>query len=131
MLSAIAPFGLDDLIRNLVRELPPPFVVPAFVTVLTIYLYVASRLINAVLSRLDYSVATALRRLRLHPPTLQIFLGNVLERLPGWIVLLGVVCITVSVPYAFAVNAPGRTAPTGLLLQLITYWTQFIGWLWS
>lgn len=85
MLEAIAPFGLADAIRAIVRALPYATWPLSFGLVLGAYLVIAGRLFKIISGRLDYALATLLRRLGRAPLELQHMLAPVAIRAPVWL----------------------------------------------
>ena len=130
MLNAVAPFGIAQLIRSLVLLVPMQFQSLALAVALTAYCYFALRIATTIICFADYMLASALRRIRLGPPSLQIWLGSQLERIPRWVALLGWLLILGTAIYT-AVGYGLKPATGTPLFQVAGYWTRLVLWLWS
>ncbi|MCF4127615.1 hypothetical protein [Methylobacterium sp. SyP6R] len=130
MLSVVAPFGIADLIRGVSRSAPLIAQAVVFSILLAVYLYVIVRVGAALYCRLDYVVATAIRRRGGAPPGLQHWLGDAMAVVPSRVALMGFVLVAGTV--GFAVLAYGLKPPSGSAWgQIQTFWSFVITKLWQ
>ena len=84
---ALVPDVLAELIRSIVTSSPREIQWPVFAALFAAYVWVLIVLLARVWCWLDYQLATALRRARSAPLSLQYALGDVIAstpRLVGW-----------------------------------------------
>lgn len=112
MLHLIAPFGLAGFLARLIDIFPYVLSPFAFGLVVFLYLRVLGPPLTAVLGRLDFFVATSLRRLGASPPGIQHAIADVIPRLPKWLSRIGVTVLLLGM--ATQVMAIVSEEPDGL-----------------
>lgn len=129
MLSVVAPFGIAEMIRSTSLSVPPVGRAVVFSILLAVYLYCLVRMAAALYCRVDYLVATMIRRMGGAPPGLQHWLGDAMAVVAKRAALMGIVLVAGTVGYAFL--AFGLRPPSGSAWgQIQAFWSSVIAWLW-
>jgi hypothetical protein len=127
MLNVIAPFGLSDFLHSLAQA-AGAWRESAYMAIVGCYWFLFAKATAAVLSRVDFAIATNLRRMRLSPPAIQFWLGDFFERLPGRIAKLAVCGLLLTLLWSSVRHSP--LDPSSAMVKFRDFWSLVIDWFW-
>ena len=129
MLDVIAPFGIAEQIRELTLVAGGDWRYLAFAAMVAVYVHLLIVISSAIALRIDLIVATTVRRLSGAPPSLQIWIGDVLEQARPW---SRRICIVFVLLTAAFVAAPMLMPiePGGAIDSLRAIWRDVIDAIW-
>ena len=127
MLSLLAPFGLSDFLRSL-AEAAGGWREIVYMAIVGLYWFFVAKVSGAVLSRVDFAVATNLRRMRKAPPAVQFWLGDFFERLPARIAKLALCCFLLTLLWSSVRHVPLDSASA--IARFRDFWSTVVNWFW-
>ncbi len=129
MLDWIAPFGIAEMIKALTMALPKSTRPVVFSILFVLYIILFLKLFLGLYCRLDYLIATTLRKYGFAPSIVQHWLGSLLERVPGKVTLAGVVFIVITLLHSLARYSlkPSEIGDFAALFQFWTVTLRFFG----